>query len=295
MKLFNGKDKALERLVELEKKVRELKNKGITPKLVSIMAGEDPGSQLYLSLKKKAAESVGVDFEVIRFRSNATMVRIMAAINKLNGDKSVQGVMIQLPLPGNLRLPTSLKLRRTGKTGNLINVIDQEKDVDGMRDDSPFIAPVVKAVVCAIKEAGNYMAPFDKLRVNLSLKAKPCKVVVVGATGFVGLKIVKVLEEMDYDVAGLNSKAKNLKLEIKRADVLISATGSENIIKAGMVKLGSILIDVGSPRGDIEKKAYDKASFVSPVPGGIGPLTIYYLIENLVKATGAQSDKKSKI
>lgn len=277
--VFNGKKVALEKLEELKGEVGKLKKKEVTPKLVSILVGNDKGSELYLSLKKKAAEKIGAELEISKFQVSEPVNQLIKLIEELNRDKGVHGVMIQLPLPKNIK----------HKTKDLIKLIDPKKDVDGMSEDGFYVAPVVKAVRYAMGKAENIM--------RLTYGDGPCKVgyrpvsdkvVVVGASGFVGRKIVKELEKLKdvkYQVIRVNSKTVNLKLKTKSADVLISTTGSEGLIKADMVKDGVILIDVGSPKGDVEEKAYEKASFVSPVPGGVGPLTVYFLLENLSEAS----------
>lgn len=273
---FDGKRIAFEKFEELKKRVGELKEKGITPKLVSILVGEDAGSKLYLSLKKKAAEKAGAILEIKKFRESDSINQLIKLIEELNLDMNVHGIMIQLPLP--------LGFSR-GDREKIVSAIDPKKDVDGMREDSPFIAPVVRATLWVLESAMNIM--------RRPLKEAPFKVAVVGVSGFVGSKIIKALKsfgtdsECKFEILGCNTKTDNLSMKTKSADIVISATGVEGIIKADMVKAGSILIDVGSPKGDIEKAAYEKAGFVSPVPGGIGPMTVYYLLENLVEATGS--------
>jgi methylenetetrahydrofolate dehydrogenase (NADP+)/methenyltetrahydrofolate cyclohydrolase len=267
---FDGKRVASEKLEALKIEVEKLKQKGVTPKLVSIMVGEDEGSELYLSLKKRAAEEVGVELEIKKLASKTSMNRFIEVIENLNEDRSIQGIMIQLPLPKNFR----------NKTKDLINEIDPKKDVDGMRRDSEFLAPVVGAVEFVFVGCEEYIHHNDL----------PFKVVVVGGQGFVGRKIIKRLFEYNsriYRPVSVDIKTKDWQKKVKEADVLISATGSTGLIKKSMVKDIPVLIDVGSPKGDIERQAYDEAYFVSPVPGGVGPMTIYYLLENLVEVASS--------
>ena len=264
--IFDGKAFALEKETELRKEVAKIKSKKkITPKLTSILVGENEGSKLYLSLKGRVAERVGAEVEVISLSKSLSIKEIIKEIDKLNKNESVNGIMLQLPLPENF----SKEDREA-----IINSIGKEKDVDGMREDSIFITPVVKAVVEVIRQASIYLP-----------KDREAKVVVIGATGFEGKKIVRVLQEMGYKVEGANSKTENLGLKTKNADILISATGKEGLITSDMVKEGGVLVDVGSPKGDIRtEEIMDKASFISPVPGGVGPVTISYLLENLIEA-----------
>lgn len=268
--IFDGKTFANKKLELLSYQVSKLKKKGIKPKLVSILVGEDPASLLYLNLKKKAAKRVGADVEIIYLQNNTGTKELKKKIERFNKNNEVNGIMIQLPLPENF----------TKKDRDeIINTIDFKKDVDGLRENSPFLTPVVKAVLEALKEGISYFVPPP-------CKDSPLKVVVVGARGFEGSKIFKVLKEMGYDVQGADRNTFKLERETRRADVLISATGSPGIIRGDMVKAGAIVIDVGSPKGDVvTEEVLKKASFISPVPGGIGPVTISCLLENLVESS----------
>lgn len=268
-KIFEGKRIALEKELELKETVEELKNKGIKPKLVSVLVGENKVSELYLSLKKKAAFRVGVGLDVKNLSSSTSLDEILEKIKKINKDSDVHGIMIQLPLPHNLRL----------KTKDLIDSIDPKKDVDGMQDESQFLTPVTKAVLIAIKEASEFIHT-------------PPKVVVVGYTGFEGSKIYKTLKEMDYEVEGVGRKTSLLENLTRRADILISATGVTGLITEDIVKKGAVVIDVGSPHGDVrEDGVVKKVSFLTPVPGGIGPVTISSLLENIVEAASLNLKK----
>lgn len=253
--IFDGKKLALEKELEL---IDELKNKSRVPKIVSLLVGDSSSSKQFLSLKRKAAQRVRIKMDIVRIRKDEKE-EVIKTINKLNKDKNIDGIMIQLPLPKRF----SEKDR-----DEIIGKIAKSKDIDGMREDSKYLTPVVKAVIAALKEASPHINKTDS------------NVLVVGAKGFVGKKLVKVLEGIGYEVQGVDIENKNLKTKTRKADILVSATGEKALIKGNMVKKGAVLIDVGAPDGDILKEAYEKASFVSPVPGGVGPLTIYYLLEN---------------
>lgn len=262
--IFDGKAFVEKKKIELEERVRKLRGKKIIPTLASILVGSNKSSLFYTNLKKKFAESVGCKLIVFEFDTRVFKESILQKIEELNKDKNIDGVMVQLPLPLNFSV-----LDRK----EIINSIVKEKDVDGLREDSIYLTPVVKAVLQVLKEASSYIVRL------------PLKVIVVGSEGFEGRKISKVLSEMGYEVKGVDKKnfleSKDL---LKEADIVVSVTGCKDIVKASDIADGAILVDVGYPLGDIEKEAYSKASFVSPVPGGVGPLTIYFLMENLVES-----------
>jgi methylenetetrahydrofolate dehydrogenase (NADP+)/methenyltetrahydrofolate cyclohydrolase len=294
--IFDGKRAATEKETSLKKEIADLKKKGITPKLVSILVGRNYASKLFLSLKKKAAKRVSVKLEIKKLSASKSVSQLVKLIKDLNQNDNVHGIMVQLPLPQNFSSTDRKKV---------ISAIAPEKDVDGMRDDSQYLAPVVKAVLMTIREASNYI-------VRPPLRGNPYKVVVVGAEGFVGAKIVKVLKEMPclpagrgYEVKGVDINTKDpvkprqgrgngasLKQKTKSADILISATGQVGLIKGDMIKQGAVVVDAGAPRGDVLfEDVVNKASFIIPVPGGIGPVTIACLLENLVEAAKASLQK----
>ncbi|KKQ98600.1 MAG: Bifunctional protein FolD [Candidatus Woesebacteria bacterium GW2011_GWB1_39_12] len=267
--IFDGKAFAWEKENKLKEEMNSTFGRkrlgGVTPRLVSILVGDNPASTLYVNLKRKVAERIGAKVEVISLSLSISKKEIQKIIVKFNNDDNVHGIMVQLPLPDNFS---------KGDRDEILNTIAKEKDVDGLREDSLHLTPTVKAVL-EILRIGK---PYIKNRV------RPCKVVVVGAMGFEGKKIYQNLKKMGYEVEGLDRKSGNLKKKTKMADILISVTGSPGVIGRDDIKKGAVVIDVGAPYGDIEKGAYEKASFVSPVPGGVGPVTISCLLENLVEA-----------
>lgn len=267
---FDGKALAEEKRRELKRRVASLSKKGVVSTLASILVAPNESSLFYTNLKRKFAESVGCKLNVFEFEQNVSKKDILEKIEELNLKKDVDGIMIQLPLPSNFTV---------SDREELINKIAKEKDIDGLRDDSSYLAPVVRAVLEVLKEATSYI-------VRLPLKARSLKVLVVGAKGFEGKKISRTLLDMGYDVREVDKNNQpDLKKYLRNSSLIISATGQKDVIKASDVTPGSILIDVGYPLGDIEKEAYKKAFFVCPVPGGVGPLTIAFLIVNLVEAS----------
>ncbi len=265
---FNGKDWAGKKELELKEKVAELKKrKAIVPTLASLVVGSAAGASFYTHLKEKAAERIGGRLVPFLFESEIEAEIIKSKIRLLNEDPLFNGVMIQLPLPD--------KFSRAVRN-RILAEIRREKDVDGLGENSLFTTPLVKAVFGVLKEAQSFYSR------DLS------RVVVLGSEGFEGKKIVKGLIREGYTVIGIDKGFDNWRKELKKADVLVTVTGNAGLVKPEMVKRGVILIDAGYPRGDIDVECYQKAAFVSPVPGGIGPMTIAFLLENLVEATLTQ-------
>jgi methylenetetrahydrofolate dehydrogenase (NADP+) / methenyltetrahydrofolate cyclohydrolase len=287
--IFDGKEFAKKNEGELREKVVLLKKKGITPKLVSIVVGDVDGAIKYQEMKKKAGERIGIEVEIKKFQTDTKVSELSEFIKTLNSNKDTHGIMIQLPLPSNFSKEDR---------GTLINKIDSKKDVDGMREDSLYVAPVVKAVVEAIEESFNVIASEQSERGDLlngnaerllrSARNDGMRVVVIGAKGFEGKKMVKELNGQGFVVHEFDkdSEPSTMNPELKNADVGISCTGASGLITGDMVKEGVIAIDVGSPKGDFDfESVTKKASFITPVPGGIGPVTIACLMENIINAS----------
>lgn len=261
--IFDGRAYARKKEDELYHKILKLK---VSPVMASILVGEDPASKLYVRLKKEAAARVGAQMDIYEFPADISPESLVREINRLNRDKTIKGIMIQLPLPGELE----------PKTAHIISHITPSKDVDGLREASPFMPATVRAVVSILGEAGK------------SVKISPdAAVTVVGARGEVGSKLVDVLTKTGYEVVGLirGLPDHEFKKETLSAKVLISATGSPEIITKDHVSKGAVVIDVGSPKGDVTHDVHEVAGFVTPVPGGVGPVTVVSLLENLVEAS----------
>lgn len=248
--VFDGRAFAAKKEENLKVKVSKIKAKGITPRLASILIGDDPASRLYISLKKKAAERIGAEIVVQEFSSNISADKVVRTIEQYNNDDKIHGIMVQLPLLLALRPQTSV----------IIGSIRTEKDVDGLREDREFLHPTSKAVFQIIEEA------------NSLLGRDFLTIAVVGESGTVGSSLVRKIK---------NSSLQLIK-ETNFADIVVSATGSPGIIKSDMIKEGAVVIDVGSPRGDVDPSVALRASFITPVPGGVGPVTISCLLENLI-------------
>jgi methylenetetrahydrofolate dehydrogenase (NADP+)/methenyltetrahydrofolate cyclohydrolase len=265
--IFDGKTFASQKEEILKGRVFGLKTRGVFPKLASIIVGDDPASKLYVGLKKKAAERIGAELDIYFLPEKTKIEDLILLIGTLNTDDTVQGIMIQMPLPEKI---SNSKLA-------IINTIRPEKDVDGLQKDSRYLHPTSKAVIDILHKA-------ETEKDVQALKDQPLKVVVVGATGMVGAPLVKELKDEGYEVTECNTKTEDLRAETLKGDVVISATGTQGLIKGDMVQENTILIDVGSPKGDFSPVAQDKAVFFTPVPGGVGPVTISCLLENLISA-----------
>ncbi|HKB88561.1 MAG TPA: bifunctional 5,10-methylenetetrahydrofolate dehydrogenase/5,10-methenyltetrahydrofolate cyclohydrolase [Patescibacteria group bacterium] len=261
--IFDGRKFAAEKEVALQIRVLGLKTRGVHPKLASILVGKDLASELYVNLKKKAAERIGAEVDIYKISENSKLEDLKLLIKTLNEDEMVNGIMIQMPIPGKL-----------GESKEeIVSEIDSEKDVDGLKEDSQFLHPTSKAIMEVLKVA------------ERQLDRKMKSVCVVGATGMVGKPLVKELKEENYEVIECNTKTPDLKAKTLETDVVVSVTGSQNIITGEMVKDGVVVIDVGSPQGDVDFASVSKkADFISPVPGGVGPVTITCLLENLISA-----------
>jgi methylenetetrahydrofolate dehydrogenase (NADP+)/methenyltetrahydrofolate cyclohydrolase len=262
--IFDGKDYASKKkllLLASSDKVRQL---GVIPHLATILIGDKPASVMYTNLKKKFIESLGCQVDVYNLPENVKFEEVELLIKTLNDDDTVHGIMIQMPLPEKLKLNQK----------KIIDTIFTAKDVDGLKEDSKFLHPTSKAVM-EILAMGIFETKIDVMTV--------C---VVGASGMVGRPLVKEFKKLGYIVleADIDTDQSILQGFTLQADAIVSATGVMNLITPEMVNEDSIVIDVGSPHGDISPLVKDKVSFATPVPNGVGPVTITCLAENLILA-----------
>lgn len=274
-KLINGLEIAKKLREEMKQKVSELKKEGITPHLTVILVGDDPASKSYVSGKEKAAKEIGISSEVIHMEADATEAELLAKISELNQDPDVHGILVQLPLPSHI------------DENKVIEAIDPNKDVDGfhpinvgkmMLNQDTFL-PCTPHGIIKLLEA-----------IDCDLEGKHA--VVVGRSNIVGKPMGQLLLNRNATVTYCHSRTKNLKEMTKMADVLIVAVGKAHFIDASYVKDGAVVIDVGVNRledgsltGDVHfDSVKEKASFITPVPKGVGPMTITMLMENTIKA-----------
>lgn len=221
-------------------------------KVVSLLIGDDPASLKYSELKQKKAKELGINFELEKFPAESPVDEISQKITVLNTDPSVTGIMIQLPAPEGL-----------------VELINPQKDIDGLLKNSPFLPATVRGVLAILEE----------LKIDFHTQTFG----VVGSDGQIGRSIVKILNEKGAQIVEVDIKnpASNHK-ELKVADVVISCTGENNLIKADDVKDGFVAIDVGL--GDFSQAALDKFAFYTPKVGGVGPMTVISLMANIVDA-----------
>ena len=270
--IINGKELAKEIRLNL-KEIVEKEN--LTPKLAVILCGDDEASKVYVRNKSKACDEVGIEFEEFLLPSTTTQKELLDLIDKLNQDKEIDGILLQSPIPKGLNIEEAFEKIRP------------EKDVDGFN-------PYNVGKLC-IGEDGfipctpyGIMKMFEKYNINLEGK----KAVIVGRSNIVGKPMAQCLLSKNATVTICHSRTKDLKEELKDADVVIAAVGKRNVIKADMIKEGAVVIDVGMNVNEKGKLCGDvdfeniskKASYITPVPGGVGPMTVAMLMENVVKA-----------
>lgn len=275
-KRINGKKLASEILKDLKKEVLKLKKQKIIPHLAVIFIGNNQGSKDYIRQKELKAKKIGAQVSVYNFSKNECFQYIAEKVKKLNEDPNVHGVIIQRPLPALLN------------TGSVNRAVSLKKDVDGFKDKSPFDPPIGKAVMYILER----VLKTDK--VSTVLKNK--KVLVIGRGETAGKPVAKTLSKNRIRFIIAHSKTSSIDEFSTEADVVISCVGKPNIIKPEHLKDGVILLGVGICRengklyGDFqESKIRAKASKYTPTPGGIGPLNVAFLMQNLVEACKKQN------
>lgn len=276
MELIDGKKLAKEIRENLKIKCEELKQKGINPRLAVIMVGDDKSSQIYVRNKSKACDEIGIEFEEFLLKENIKQEELINLINKLNNDKTINGILLQSPIPNHLDINEAFR------------TIAPEKDVDGFN-------PVNVGKLCLNQDTFVSCTPYGIMKMfekyNINLEGK--NVVIIGRSNIVGKPLIQCCLNKNATVTVCHSKTKDLKEYTKRADILIVAIGKSKFVTEDMVKQGVVVIDVGINRGEDGKLTGDvdfenvskKASFITPVPGGVGPMTIAMLMNNVIKSS----------
>ncbi len=283
-KILSGKDTAQSVYHNLNNRIISLADKNIRPGLCVVLIGDNPASQIYVRTKTKKLRSLGLLSESILLPSDVKEKKVIKIINDLNNDSKYHGILVQFPLPDHIT------------TQNIINAIKAEKDVDGFHPENVGWLSLgePRFIPCTPK---GIMRILDHYNIDLSGK----NIVVIGRSNIVG-RPISILTSLNSQGANgtctiCHSRTKNLEKFTINADVIITAIGRPNYLKGDMIKSGAILIDVGINRvdsdnekgydivGDVEwESVIDKVSFITPVPGGIGPMTIAMLVENTIEA-----------
>ena len=275
MELIDGKKLAKETREKLKIQCDELKTKGINPKLAVIMVGEDSASKVYVKNKSKACDEIGIKFEEYLLGEDTKQDELIALIQKLNNDNTIHGILLQSPIPKNLDINEAFR------------TIAPEKDVDGFN-------PVNVGKLCLNQETFVSCTPYGIMKMfeayDINLEGK--NVVIIGRSNIVGKPLIQCCLNKNATVTVCHSKTKDLKEHTKNADVVIAAIGKSKFITTDMVKQDAVVIDVGINRGEDGKLTGDvdfenvskKASYITPVPGGVGPMTIAMLMNNVIKA-----------
>lgn len=278
--IIDGKLVAQEVKAKVSKKVKELQENGITPGLAVIIIGNNPASRIYVNNKKKACAEVSIYSKEYALPDTTSQKELIELISKLNNDDSINGILVQLPLPNHINEKA------------VIEAIDPLKDVDAFHEINVGKIMIGEYDLLPCTPAGIIELLNSQ---NIEIEGKHC--VVVGRSNIVGKPMAMLLLHRNGTVTICHSKTKNLKEICKNADILIAAVGKAKFITSDMVKKGAVVIDVGMNKdengklcGDVDFDNVKKiASYITPVPGGVGPMTIAMLMKNTVTAASLQN------
>lgn len=280
MQLLDGQKVSAELFSKLQPRVDALKKKGINPKLVFFLVGENPASVAYVGMKSKACEKIGIASEILRYSEKTSQDEILRKMEELNADASIHGMMIQIPLPKQMSVPM------------MTRAIDPKKDADGfhaynfgkmtLSTEFEHLPPATALGIIRLLEA--YDVDVDGMNIT-----------VLGRSNLVGKPVAIMLMNRGATVTVCHSKTKDTAAHCRNADMIVAATGAAKLVKADWVKKGAIVIDAGFAKidgkvtGDVDfDEVAPKCSWITPVPGGVGPMTIYAIVENTVKAAERQ-------
>ena len=284
--IIDGKELAKKIRANLKIECEELKKKNIKSKLAVIMVGEDQASKVYVKNKSKACDDVGIEYEEYLLNSETTQKELIELIEKLNNDKTINAILLQSPIPSNLDINEAFR------------TILPEKDVDGFN-------PINVGKLCLNQETFVSCTPYGIMKMfeeyDIDLTGK--NVTILGRSNIVGKPLIQCCLNKNATVTVCHSKTKDLKEHTKNADIVISAIGKAKFVTADMIKDGAVVIDVGINRdengkivGDVDfEKVSSKASYITPVPGGVGPMTIAMLMNNVIKATKLQNRRSETL
>ena len=273
--IIDGKELSKKLKEQMKDRVAQMRQQGIVPKLVVVLVGNNSASEVYVRNKHKACGEVGIESEVIKMPEETTQQELLDVVKGLNEDRTVDGILVQLPLPGQINEKVVLRS------------ILPEKDVDGFHPvnvgllsigDDCYAPATPSGIIAMFKEYG------------IEIAGKHC--VIIGRSNIVGKPMAALLLRHNATVTVCHTKTQNLGELTRQADIVIVATGHRHTLTADMVKEGAVVIDVGMNRNELGKLCGDvdfdevkeKASFITPVPGGVGPMTITELLENTILA-----------
>lgn len=273
--IIDGKELSKKLKEQMKDRVAQMRQQGIVPKLVVVLVGNNSASEVYVRNKHKACGEVGIESQVIKMPEETTQQELLDVVKGLNEDRTVDGILVQLPLPSQINEKVVLRS------------ILPEKDVDGFHPvnvgllsigDDCYAPATPSGIIAMFKEYG------------IEIAGKHC--VIIGRSNIVGKPMAALLLRHNATVTVCHSKTQNLGELTRQADIVIVATGHRHTLTADMVKEGAVVIDVGMNRNELGKLCGDvdfdevkeKASFITPVPGGVGPMTITELLENTILA-----------
>lgn len=284
MIIISGKDLAKEKREAMANEVIELNKKyGRVPHLVVILVGEDPGSVSYVRGKAKACDEIGIKNTTITYDVNVSEEELLNKIDELNNDNGVDGILVQLPLPKHI------------SKDKVINKISARKDVDGFHPENVAALYLKKPGIVSCTPKG-IIELLDSA--NIEIEGK--RAVVIGRSDIVGMPVSKLLLDRNATVTVTHSKTKDLASVTREADILVAAIGKAKFVTADMVKDGAVVIDVGVNRdlttnklcGDVDfENVKEKVSYITKVPGGVGPMTITCLMENTIECYKREFEK----
>lgn len=277
--IISGKELSQQKREEMKKEVESLKSAGVTPGLAVIIVGNDPASQTYVRGKQKACEDIGIHSILIEMEENTTEEELLAKIEELNNDDSIHGILVQLPLPKQINEQA------------VIEKISPEKDVDGFHPVN--IGRMMTGQECFLPCTPHGIIELVKSK-QIEIEGK--HVVVIGRSNIVGKPVGQLFLTENATVTYCHSRTKNLQSHTLQADILVVAAGKKHLVSAEHVKEGATVIDVGIHRlengkltGDVDfESVKEKAEYITPVPGGVGPMTITMLLYNTILSAKAK-------
>ena len=270
-KILDGKALSIKIINELSEKVSEYKKNGLHPKLATVLVGSDPASRIYVNLKKKDSEKIGIDYEEFYY-NDISEADLLLLIDTLNKRKDVHGILVQLPLPKNI------------DTNKILEKIDPLKDVDGFTpiNVGRILLNISDLFPCTPKGVVKILDEYN-------IPIEGADITIINRSNIIGKPLAAMMINRGGTVTVVHTKTKDLKEKTKDADIIIVGVGKTDFLTADMVKEGAVVVDVGITRdadgikGDVKyEEVSKKTSYITPVPGGVGPMTRAMLLENLI-------------